>query len=124
MEIWAESMTSACIFPATIRRPVIVSWQCSPTGFRKDMSDARHLFCIHESCDQAVADATQKLVAANLQVIRTFDLQVARSSYAAQGNCNCPFHGTEQCDCQIVILLVFREGYLPTSLVVHGHHGQ
>ncbi len=88
------------------------------------MGDPTLVFCVNKPCEQAVTEATQQLIAANLQVVRTFDLQVARSPYAAHIRCDCSHHGTQQCDCQMVVLLVYHEGQMPTSLVVHGHNSQ
>ena len=53
-----------------------------------------------------------------LQTTVTFDLQVARHGHAS---CTCPHHGTEQCDCQMVVILVYGQGSKPVSLVVHSH---
>ena len=63
----------------------------------------------------------QRLVSAGLQVVRSFDLKAAR---AAQVDCACPHHGTVQCDCQMVVLLVYEQDSLPFTLVLHGHDGQ
>jgi hypothetical protein len=56
-----------------------------------------------------------------LRVFRTFDLQLVRR---AQVNCPCPHHGTAQCNCQMVVLLVYDGRSEFVSLVVHGHSGQ
>lgn len=61
-----------------------------------------------------------KLDKAGLQVVRSFDLKAAR---AAQVNCTCPHHGTDQCDCQMVVLLVYDQDNLPFTLLLHGHDG-
>ncbi len=54
-----------------------------------------------------------------LQPTITFDLQVARRGH---GDCACPHHGTEQCDCQMVVMLVYGQNISqPVSLVVHSH---
>ena len=42
-------------------------------------------------------------------VIRSFDLQ---SALGAHGGCECPHHGTAQCNCQFVVLLVYGEASL------------
>ena len=76
---------------------------------------------VNKACDEAVAEVTQQLLSANLQALRTFDLQMAR---AALTQCTCPNHGTELCDCQFVVLLVYRDRLPPTSLVAHGHGGK
>lgn len=58
---------------------------------------------------------------AGLQVVQTFDLQAARHAHT---ECPCPHHGTTQCDCQMVVLLVYAEHPQPISLVVHSHDGK
>jgi hypothetical protein len=69
----------------------------------------------------AIEQSIQRLDAAGLQVMRSFDLKAAR---AAQVDCTCPQHGTEQCDCQMVVLLVYGQDNQPVTLVVHGHDGK
>lgn len=61
------------------------------------------------------------LSSAGMQVMRSFDLQVARASHTS---CTCPHHGTEQCSCQMVVLLVYQNGKQPVTLVVHGHDNE
>jgi hypothetical protein len=56
-----------------------------------------------------------------LQVLRTFELQLAR---LALTECPCPHHGTDQCDCQMVVLLVYGDRSQPVSLVAHSHDGK
>lgn len=85
------------------------------------MNDSPPFLYVNKACDEAVAEVMQQLASANLQVLRTFDFQLARTGLT---QCTCPHHGTEQCDCQFVILLVYRDSLPPTSLVVHGHHGK
>jgi hypothetical protein len=69
----------------------------------------------------AIEQSMQRLNLAGLQVMRSFDLRVAR---AAHVGCNCPHHGTDQCDCQMVVLLVYDQDSPPATLVVHGHDGE
>jgi hypothetical protein len=76
---------------------------------------------VNKACDEAVAEVMQQLVSANLQVLRTFDLQMSRSAFT---ECTCPNHGTEKCDCEFVVLLVYRDSLPPTSLIAHGHDGK
>lgn len=64
---------------------------------------------------------TRQLNSAGLQVEQTFDLQVARVSH---GGCSCPHHGTEQCSCQMVVLLVRSEDTEPLTLILHGNDGE
>jgi hypothetical protein len=56
-----------------------------------------------------------------LQVVRSFDLRAARSAHL---DCQCPHHGTELCDCQLVVLLVYGSGPGPATLVAHGYDGR
>ena len=79
------------------------------------------LITLQMDWDTALTHATRFLEEKGLQVLRSFDLQVARSVHA---NCSCPHHGTEKCDCQMVVLLVYAQGKPPITLVVHGHDGQ
>jgi len=56
-----------------------------------------------------------------MQVVPSFDLQVARAS---QTNCTCPHHGSAQCSCQMVVLLIYQDGKPPVTLVLHGYDGR
>jgi hypothetical protein len=51
------------------------------------------------------------------QTVRTFDLQAARLAHL---DCPCPHHGTAQCNCQMVVLLVYQGNSVPVTMVVHG----
>jgi len=72
---------------------------------------------LRQPCDEAVAWATRKLEQSGLQTMRTFDLQAARLAHL---DCPCPHHGTAQCNCQMVVLLVYQGDSSPTALVIHG----
>ena len=39
-------------------------------------------------------------------------------------NCCCPNHGTDACDCQMIVLLVYGEVAEPATLILHGNNGQ
>ena len=82
------------------------------------MSDT--FLILEQPCDEAMAWVVSQVNAAGLQVLRTFDLQMAR---LAHSECPCPHHGTEQCDCQMVIFLVYADSYQPISLLAHSHDG-
>lgn len=64
----------------------------------------------------------QQLSGAGLRVIQTFDLRLTNS--LRLGDCACPHHGMEQCDCQMVVLLVYGSAPEPVSLILHGNDGQ
>ncbi len=77
-------------------------------------------FVFYQKWEEAVPWAEQQLSQAGFKPLRTFDLQVARAGLPF---CPCPHHGTDQCDCQMVVLLVYGKDSQPLSLVVHGHDG-
>ena len=87
----------------------------------RNMNQNVQLVTIQADCEAATAQAAQLLSSAGLQVVRSFDLRSARAAHA---ECTCPHHGTAQCTCQFVVLLVYGQGGAPMSLVVHGHDGQ
>ena len=72
------------------------------------------------TCDQTVDWVRQQLLSAGLRSVQTFDLHSAR---AASHDCECPHHGTDQCDCQMVVLLVYGKVQEPATLILHGNNG-
>ena len=70
---------------------------------------------------QAITLVMDSLASAGLQVLQSFDLRMAR---ATQIYCCCPYHGTEDCDCQMLVLLVYGHDENPTTLIAHGHDGR
>ena len=85
------------------------------------MNQNVQLMTIQANCDEATALVAQLLSGAGLQVVRSFDLRSARMAHA---ECTCPHHGTAQCTCQFVVLLVYGRSGTPVTLVVHGHDEQ
>lgn len=83
-------------------------------------NQATELFSIPKSCDSVVDAAYELLTGNEFQVIRSFDLQLAR---AGHDQCTCPYHGTELCDCQMIVLLIYGLQEMPAALVIHGHDG-
>jgi hypothetical protein len=71
----------------------------------------------HESVIDWISQQLGKL---DLVVKPSFDLQTAKSAHT---DCACPHHGTSQCDCQIVVLLVYHQDHAPVSLLVHSQDG-
>ncbi len=76
------------------------------------------LITFYQKWEEALSWTEQRLSRAGFIPLRTFDLKTARAGQAA---CSCPHHGTEQCDCQMLVLLVYGPNSQPLSLVVHGH---
>jgi hypothetical protein len=85
------------------------------------MSTLLPFLTLSESCKQVDGWVRASLSRAGLRVVPTFDLQIAR---LAHPDCSCPHHGTEQCSCQLVILLIYGKQEEPATLVIHGQDGK
>lgn len=80
-------------------------------------------------CDETLQWTKKQLLQADLRSIQTFDLHTAR---LAMHDCPCPNHGTDDCDCQMVVLLVYGKATdvsmplnpSPATLILHGNDGQ
>jgi len=79
------------------------------------------LFSFEQDCDQFAVDVAQQLNGSGLQVVRSFDLQVARAAHPGYA---CPHHGTTACTCQLIVLLVYNRQGLSTTLMIHGSDGR
>jgi hypothetical protein len=75
---------------------------------------------IDSPCEIALQTVRQHLLQVGLRPIQTFDLQTARFGLH---HCACPNHGTENCDCQLIVLLVYGEAAEPVTLILHGNNG-
>jgi hypothetical protein len=76
------------------------------------------IFC---PCDDALLRVRKKLKEAGLRTVQTFDLHSAMTG--TQG-CSCPDHGTEECDCQMGVLLVYGAAAEPVTILLHGNSKQ
>jgi hypothetical protein len=76
---------------------------------------------VNKSCDATLQWTKMQLSQADLRAVQTFDLHAARSG---THDCPCPHHGTEECDCQMVVLLVYGRVTEPVTLILHGNDGQ
>lgn len=76
---------------------------------------------VNQNCDQTLQWVSQQILKAGLRSVQTFDLHTAR---AASHSCECPHHGTDQCDCQMVVLLVYGSTGEPATLILHGNDGK
>ncbi len=85
------------------------------------MSDSTPFLVLEKSCNDAINWVTRHVSDVGLQVKRTFDLQDARHGLAV---CPCPHHGTYECDCQMVVLLIYGSEGQPVSIVAHGYNKQ
>ena len=82
------------------------------------MVGMRTLISLDLAFDEALGWLSDRLLPARLRVVRTFDLQ---ETFTDPAECPCQHPPGEVCECRIVILLVYGEGYLPASLVVLGN---
>jgi hypothetical protein len=85
------------------------------------MSTLLPFLTLSENCKQVGEWVRANLSRAGLRVVPTFDLQIAR---LAHPDCSCPHHGTEQCSCQLVILLIYGKQEEPVTMVIHGQDGK
>ena len=87
---------------------------------------------VNQPCDETLPWTKKQLSQAGLRPIQTFDLHTAR---LAMHDCPCPKHGIQECDCQMVVVLVYEKAAdvatLPTvvnpspaTLILHGNNGQ
>lgn len=81
------------------------------------MSALLPFLALDQTCEQVQVWVNQQLTDGGLRVVQTFDLHVAR---LAHSDCPCPHHGTDNCNCQMVVLLIYQKQGEPVTLVVHG----
>ena len=79
------------------------------------------LLSVSRSCDQTTECLKLQLPQNGLKVLQTFDLHDVRLDVEG---CSCPHHGTQNCDCDLVVLLVYGKEPEPVTLVLHGSDGQ
>jgi hypothetical protein len=72
-------------------------------------------------CDQAVSRVTAVLHESELRVMIPFDSQLTRELAIPAV---CLHHGTADCDCHIVILLVYEADGPPATLLAYGQDGE
>lgn len=75
-------------------------------------------------CATVATEISLDLGASGYPATRSFDLQSARRALRDPEGCPCPHHGTADCTCQYVVLLVDTGGASPLTLVAHGHDGE
>jgi hypothetical protein len=85
------------------------------------MSALLPFLALNQNHDQAETWVKEKLISAGFRIVPTFDLHVARNAHP---ECPCPHHGTEECNCQLVVLLVYGKLAVPSTLVIHGQDGK
>lgn len=85
------------------------------------MLSTNTLLTLKMDSETATRDLTDTLEGVGLQIVPSFDLQTAR---ATQAHCTCPYHGTEQCSCQMLVLLIYPQVGEYVTLVIHSHNEQ
>jgi hypothetical protein len=80
-----------------------------------------HSWTLTLECDQVAHQLATALVERGFSISRSFDLLSARDSLRNPADCSCPNHGTTQCACQYIVLLVRTKSAEPFPLIVHGH---
>ena len=82
------------------------------------MSTLMPFLALDQNCEHVQAWVKRQLTSAGFRVVETFDLQDAR---LAHSDCPCPHHGTDRCNCQMLVLLVYQKKQEKTAtLVIHG----
>ena len=76
---------------------------------------------VDRHCDETLQWAKKQLLLADLRAVQTFDLHTVRIGLH---DCSCPNHGTDDCNCQMVVLLVYGRATEPITLILHGNDGQ
>ena len=76
---------------------------------------------VSQTCNQTADLLKRRLLERGWKTLQTFDLQEAR--FAIDG-CSCPHHGTQECDCDMVVLLVYGIEPEPVTVLLHGCDGQ
>lgn len=85
------------------------------------MYQTSHVLDIQAVSQLAVAQVVEALTGVGLQVVRSFDSQVAHSAHVG---CACPHLGTAQCDCKMVVMPVYDQKHFPTTLIASSHDAQ
>lgn len=85
------------------------------------MSALMPFLVLDQTCDQVLSRVKQQLTRAGLRVVQTFDLHVARLTHP---DCPCPHHGTDDCNCQMVVLLIYGKKGDPVTMIIHGQDGR
>lgn len=84
------------------------------------MSQKFSLSSVPGDCEIVSRLLTKNLERAGYRVVRSFDLQRARAVHSIS---ECPHHGAIECDCQMVVLLVYLPNGDPHTITAHGRDG-
>ncbi len=76
------------------------------------------LLTVNIPCSDALQWAKNQFGKSKLRTVQTFDLNHARTGTSG---CVCPDHGTDACDCTMMVLLIYGETPEPVTLFLHGN---
>ncbi len=76
---------------------------------------------VPDPCEDTADRLQRRLRQNGFRALQTFDLQDVRLEL---DDCPCPHHGTADCDCQMIVVLVYGKTPEPATLILHGHDGQ
>ncbi|MEW5956257.1 MAG: hypothetical protein AB1801_00920 [Chloroflexota bacterium] len=76
---------------------------------------------LNADSETAAQSVTAILTRQGYRVLRTFDL---RSALDTHDDCACPYHGTDRCTCQFVVLLVYGDAAEPVVVTAHSRDTQ
>lgn len=82
------------------------------------MSMAAAFLNLNADWDEVLPWLDRKLREAGFRIKTTFDLQAARQP---QSQCECPYHLTARCNCQMLVWLLYRDQQAPITLMIHGY---
>ncbi|GAB4417944.1 MAG: hypothetical protein Kow002_04600 [Anaerolineales bacterium] len=85
------------------------------------MSTLTPILTVNQEAEQAITWIMSQLQTHGFQVERTFDLYTARLTHS---HCPCPHHGTTDCTCQMVVLLIHDNRQQPITFIAHGNDKQ
>jgi hypothetical protein len=73
---------------------------------------------INARCPQYLEPLKKQLADAGFWAIQSFDLQSTRTLH--EEGCTCPHHDTNQCTCEMVVLLVYPASGDPVTVMLDG----
>jgi len=85
------------------------------------MSDSNPFLILEQPCSNAISWVVSQVKQVGLHVVRTFELPAATHDPA---DIPYPDHGKDQCDCQMVVMLVYGDANQPVSLIALSHSGR
>jgi hypothetical protein len=80
------------------------------------MSTLSPFLVFEKTCNQVLTLVNEKLTGSGFRTVQTFNLQTARLAHL---ECQCPHHGTSDCNCQMLVLLVYGKQEDPATLIIH-----